>query len=511
MKTFLQHIKYIVLAALLSVISCTEPKVTPTTATQPEHHTMTDRYSVSIGGIDLPVEAYKDIFYVNFTLEGSAPVSITSAEPITACEVSPAARGIETSIEGTKAHFTLPEAGWWVVRLNDKERLFLLADRPEKAPKGNRTTLNAADYISGEGLQTANLQRALDEASATGRTLIFPRGVYPTGTLRIGSNTHIYLADGAIIKGSESRDDYPTDSGRLESDHINNKKNYTDNGERMTFSRLILVDNAENVSIRGRGIIDGSGAVLRAQGKPANLIRIRNSHNVTIEGVILRDPAAWNTHIHYSDDVKIRDVKIINDATVANTDGFDPDASTNVLIEHCFAYCSDDNIAIKTTNNLGLNKDLKSITVRGCVFLTRKSSLKVGTETKAARMSDILFEDNDIVECDRAFSLYCKDGALFENITFSNIRIERNYPDRERRLMHFTITKRSGMGQIRNVKITNCSFAKPFPNPILFAGLDNEHTIENITFSGLTIGGKPIRSLEDLAADISFTDNIFFE
>lgn len=78
----------------------------------------------------------------------------------------------------------------------------------------------------------------------------------------------------------------------------------------MTFSRLILVDSAENVSIRGRGIIDGSGAVLRAQGKPANLLRIRNSRNVVIEGVLLRDPAAWNTHIHYSDGVTIRDVKL---------------------------------------------------------------------------------------------------------------------------------------------------------------------------------------------------------
>lgn len=151
----------------------------------------------------------------------------------------------------------------------------------------------------------------------------------------------------------------------MEADHIRNKEHYTDNGEWMTFSRLILVDSAENVSIRGRGIIDGSGATLRAQGKPANLIRIRNSRNVSIEGVLLRDPAAWNTHIHYSDGVTIRDVKLINDATVPNTDGFDPDASANVMIDHCFAYCSDDNVAIKTTNNLGLNKDLRNIVVRG--------------------------------------------------------------------------------------------------------------------------------------------------
>ena len=448
-----RYIGYAALAALLSAApACTGAKVTPTAATQPEHHTVTDRYRVTVGGVDLPVEAYKDIFYVNFALDGSAPVLIESAEPPTGSEVSPAARAL-----------------------------------------------------------AANLQRALDEASATGRMLIFPRGVYPTGTLRIGSNTHIYLADGAIIKGSDDREDYPTDDGRMEADHIRNKEHYTDNGEWMTFSRLILVDSAENVSIRGRGIIDGSGAALRAQGKPANLIRIRNSRNVVIEGVLLRDPAAWNTHIHYSDGVTIRNVKLINDATVPNTDGFDPDASTNVMIDHCFAYCSDDNIAIKTTNNLGLNKDLQNIVVRGCVFLTRKSSLKVGTETKAARMSDILFEDNDIVECDRALALYCNDGALFENITFSNNRIERNYPDSQRRPIHFKISERHGKGQIRNVMIRNCDFATVFPRPAEIAGLDADHTIDSLTFSNVTIGGRPVRSLDDLGAKIRFTENIRFE
>lgn len=116
-----------------------------------------------------------------FRTRRRAPVLIGSAEPLTGCEVSPAARGIAASVEGAEARFTLPGAGWWVVRLNDRDRLFLLADEPEKAPAANGQTLNAADFVSGDGLQTANLQRALDEASATGRTLIFPRGVYPTG------------------------------------------------------------------------------------------------------------------------------------------------------------------------------------------------------------------------------------------------------------------------------------------------------------------------------------------
>ena len=466
---------------------------------------MTDRYSVTVNGRTLPVEAYKDIFYVNFSLEGSASVRIGSEIPVESCEVSPAAAGIEVETVSIIA-------GWWVVRLNGTQKLFLLADKPETRqdlPAGQ--IIDASGFVSGDGLQTEALQQALDSASASGKTLVFRRGIYRTGTLRIGSNTHVYLADGAIIAGSADRDDYPVDEGFAEADKVNDPENYTDNGERMTFSRLILIDNAENVSITGRGIIDGNGAVLRAQGKPANLIRIRNSKNVLVEGIMLRDPAAWNTHIHYSDSVTIRNVKVINDASVPNTDGFDPDASRDVLIEDCFAYCSDDNVAVKTTNNYGLNRDLCRVTVKGCVFLTRKSSLKVGTETKAGRMSEIRFEDNDVVECDRAFALYCNDGAVFEDIVFAGNRVERNYPDSQRRGIHFRISRRAGEGRIHRVTISDCSFLTPFPEPDEIAGLDEEHLIDGLTLRNVSVGGRKLKSLEDWNAKIRFTENIRFE
>ncbi|MEA4936231.1 MAG: glycosyl hydrolase family 28 protein [Paludibacter sp.] len=275
--------------------------------------------------------------------------------------------------------------------------------------------------------------------------------------MKIKSNTRIYLDAGAVIKGSENSADYPTDEGRPESDHINRpKETYTDNGEWMTFSRLILIDNAENVQILGSGVIDGSGSVVRSQGKPANLIRIRRSKNILIDGVVLRDPAAWNTHIQMSEDVTIRNVKVINDFDVPNTHGFDPDASRNVLIDNCFAYCNDDNVAIKTTNNLNLNQDLDNITIKNCVFLTRKSALKVGTETKAANMTNIIFKNNDVVVCDRGIVLYCYDGANFSNIQFINNRFEYSYIKGQQRGVHFIIRDRSGRSSVSNVLVKDC-------------------------------------------------------
>jgi len=189
--------------------------------------------------------------------------------------------------------------------------------------------------------------------------------------------------------------------------------------------------------------------------------------------------------------VTIRKVKLLNDIELSNTDGFDPDASRNVLIENCFAYCSDDNVAVKTTGTSGYLQNAENITIRGCIFLTKKSSLKAGTESRGELMNKILFENNDVVESDRGMSLYCSDGATFEEISFINNHFEDNYPDSKQCWMNFTITKRnpdSKPGKMIAILIKECSFAQLFPKASEILGFDENHTIQ-VTIENLLIGG----------------------
>ena len=504
--------KWILILCPVAMLSGISLKATD--AGQHAFHVKSDKFIAKIGDRELFVEHFKAIHYVDFTLEKKAELKVTFSDPISTFRISPQSKGIRGIKEVNSLVFIIRDSGYYVVEINNSEKLFVFANAPLKdVPSEHKgKVLNVMDYVkdsTGCSLQTRFIQKALDEASRTRKTLVFSKGIYRTGTLSIGSNSHVFLEEGAIIKGSEDRKDYPTDNNLLEADHINNKAKYSDNGEFMTFSRLILIDQADDVHIWGRGIIDGSGTLIRAQGKPANLLRIRNSKNVLIEGIILRDPAAWNTHIMHSDNVTIRDVKVLNDAEVHNTDGFDPDASKNVLIEHCFAYCNDDNIAIKNTNNLNLLQDTENIIVRGCVFLTHKSSLKVGTETKGSKMRNILFEDNDVLECDRALALYCNDGATFENISFLNNRIERNFPDSQRRAIQFSIGNRSGKGQIKSVLIKECNFLEKFPNGSTIKGLDEEHLIDGVIFENVTVNGQRMTSLQDFGIkETPFVKNI---
>ncbi|WP_455498691.1 glycoside hydrolase family 28 protein [Coprobacter sp.] len=477
-----------------------------------------EMYTVQLEKKEIPAVKFRDISYVHCEVSGETNVQVKCSETIRNYEISPRSADIKGTVQGEKLSFKIPKAGYYVVRINEGKYLFLLADAPEQKSytDKSRNIINVRDYLtdhSGTIIQTEAIQKALNDASGSGKVLFFPAGVYLTGTLSVKSNTDIYLAPGALIQGSPDRKDYPSDGNRLESDHVNrSKEEYTDNGEFMTFSRLILVDEATNVHIFGRGTIDGNGTIVRAQGKPANLIRVRRSENVLIEGIVLRNPAAWNTHIQYCDDVTIRDVKIINDFDVPNTDGVDPDASHKVLVDHCFAYCNDDNIAIKTTNNMDLNRNLEDITVSGCVFLTRKSSLKVGTETKADVMKNILFEDNDVIVSDRGMALYCNDGSLFDNIRFENNRFEYSFHKGQQRGIHFVIKNRYGKGIVRNVLIKDCVFYEAFPKPSQIFGLDVEHPVDGIIFENFEIAGKKIFSAEEATLEINdFVRNIQFK
>lgn len=261
------------------------------------------------------------------------------------------------------------------------------------------------------------------------------------------------------------------------------------------------------------GIIDGNGRKLRDQyGDQARMriFLIISSKNINIEGVIAKNPGSWNTQIRFSEIVNLRNVKLLNDATLSNTDGFDPDASSRVVIENCFAYCGDDNVAIKVTDAKGPVKKTSDITVKGCVFLTRKSSLKVGTESRGTSISNVLFEDNDVIMSDRGMALYCSDGAAYENIRYINNRFETNYPDSKRMGIQFVINKRnpnSLIGTMDKVLIKDCKFYQAFPKASEIKGMDEGHKIK-VKIENLVIGDKRCKDLSSAVINTEFAEVI---
>ena len=260
--------------------------------------------------------------------------------------------------------------------------------------------------------ETEKIQHALNENSGSGKVLYFPDGVYKSFMLQIKSNSKIHLTKNSrIIADASNLDSYMAKDG-------------------VGINRFILIEDAHNIHITGLGAFDGSGSEILGVNDPGlvkkpdgmRLLFMLNSKNISFDGILLKDAARWNTHFMGCEDITFRNCKmmnnLVNNENFGNLDGWDPDASKRVLIENCFSWASDDNVAIKCTGygNLGIYNDVEDITVRGCVFLTKKSALKIGTETRCINMKRIVFEDNDIIEADRVMGINVRDRATVDGV-----------------------------------------------------------------------------------------------
>jgi polygalacturonase len=89
----------------------------------------------------------------------------------------------------------------------------------------------------------------------------------------------------------------------------------------------------------------------------------------------------WQVVPYYSDDVTIRNIKVLAPQHSPNTDAIDPFSSSHVLIDHVYADVGDDNVAIKSgkANSEGPDDPSRDITITDCTFL-HGHGLSIGSE-----------------------------------------------------------------------------------------------------------------------------------
>jgi polygalacturonase len=268
--------------------------------------------------------------------------------------------------------------------LNEQARFFVFAHGLEAEPprQGGPGVFDLPSFgvaSAPEAVQTAAIQRAIDEVAARRCTLFVPPGIYRCGQLRMRSDVTLYLAPGAILKGTGALADYP--SGELGTQQVD----FTD---------------CRNVRIYGRGVIDGQGRALRLSGRNSSssrskLIRMDRAQSCVVEDVILRDSGRWSIHlVESAADIRFTNFKLISNTSrddpdfpwEPNTDGFDPDNSSRVLIERGFISTNDDAIALKLRH--GTRRDMGGVRFRDNVVWTVKSALKIGTEAAGPRLSE---------------------------------------------------------------------------------------------------------------------------
>ena len=418
-------------------------------------------YAVTVDGVAVPVEkagAIDGAYYARFRPTGPATATIAvrgdgitaACNPVAAAFQAHADR-VTLAVEPGRRHvITATAAG------RSLWPLILIAETQLQEPIPGREFV-VQDFLDPAArVQTSGIQRALDACAREGGTVVFGPGTYRTGTIRVGDETTIYLAPGALLVGSEDPADYPVDAGHAETGTP---------GRPDSVSRLILFDGCKNSRLIGHGVIDGRGHVVRNRHhRHVHLVEVTGCEYVQIENVVLRDSAAWTLLIRGSKDVAVDNVSIVNDWAVANTDGIDVDGSVDVSVAGLLAFCGDDAVAVKATGDSGSRRPVMGVTIDDGVLMTKKTALKIGTET-FADISGVRFSNCKVVRSSRGCGVYARDGGRVSDVIFQDIDLDLcEYEGEEKsgEPVCLEVSRRNGLAPIDGVVFENITCRTPY-------------------------------------------------
>ena len=185
----------------------------------------------------------------------------------------------------------------------------------------------------------------------------------------------------------------------------------------------------------------------------------------------------------------------------SNTDGFDPDNSSRIVIENGFVSCNDDAIAVKLRH--GVRRDIQDVQFRNNVVWTVKSALKIGSETAERRLSDVVFEGNDVVHADRGIVVYNYFGGNVEKCRWIDNHFEFIGGDLKKMQVEIKIQDEEGRGRIAQLLLKDNFFEREAENHSRIQGLDAEHEVDDVVFENFVVAGEPRTSAATARVQVS--------
>lgn len=380
------------------------------------------------------------------------------------------------------------------------ERIALAAAKGQLA----RGLFDVRDYGAvgdGKTLNTKAIQAAIDAcARAGGGKVYFCNGRFLSGTIYLKSNVTLYIEAGAVLLGSKNLKDYPVTVAAYRS--------YTDN---YTNKSLIYAEKAKNISIMGRGTIDGQGASFKGPYKVRPyMIRIIECKNVMVKDVAIINSPMWVQHYLACEDVTIDGITV-HSRVNGNNDGIDIDCCDKVRISNCEISSGDDAIVLKSTSD----RVCKNVTITNCVLSSHCNAFKCGTESNGGfqniTLSNCVIYDTRLA----GIALELVDGGRFDRVVVSNINMINvrggifvRLGNRARPYLSIgpggsrgTFTplkgaKLPGMGSMRNIIISSIQAVGVGPIGCSITGLPG-HPVENVTLENIRINYQGGGSRED--------------
>jgi len=382
-------------------------------------------------------------------------------------------------------------------------------------------------------IATKAIAAAIAAASKKGGgTIYFPAGKYLTGPIHLKSNITILIDAGAELHFSDNFDDYlPMVESRYEGVDVK------------SFSPLFYAYKATNISIIGRGLINGHGKkwwdfvegykkeqprskwqyIFDTLNKniilpddPAQMkrgflrppfIQPMYCKNVLIQGITIINSPFWTVNPEFCENVTVTGVTI-NNPHSPNTDGINPESCKYVHISNCHISVGDDCITIKSGKDVpGRTKaaPAENYTITNCTMLSGHGGVVIGSEmsggVKKITISNCVFDGTDrgiriktargrggVVEEIRV------DNIIMKNIKEQAIVLDMQYA----RTQPEPVSERTP--QFKNIHFSNITAQT---NQAIFINGLAEMSVEDITFNDIQFDAESGATIKE-ARNIEF-------
>ncbi|QIK55691.1 glycoside hydrolase family 28 protein [Dysgonomonas sp. HDW5B] len=413
----------------------------------------------------------------------------------------------------------------------------------------NAETINLKSFggkTDGKTSNTAIIKKAIDKLTADGGgTLYFPAGTYLTGPIKLENNITIDIESGATILFSGEYEEY-TPFVEIRYEGVVMK----------SFCPLFYAYEKENITIKGRGKIDGNGshwwhvawamdgiekyAPLLKRVAPLQelwdkenpnlkieeqsdwkrtfdkkffrppFIQMYKSKNILIEGITIVNSPFWTINPEFCENVTVKGVSIFNPYS-PNTDGINPSSCKDVHISDCHISVGDDCITLKSGRDLQGREyatPCENVTITNCTMLAGHGGVVIGSEMSGdvhkITISNCIFDGTD-----RGIRIKSTRGrgGIVEEIRVSNV-VMKNIKKEAITLNLFysnvpaePISERTPI--FRNIHFSNITGSDVNAACTIW-GIE-EAPISNITFTNVNMDAQTGFDINK-SKDLTFTD-----